>query len=159
MTWPISGKPAGWNRSPAIGSSVAVRTSGDSPFNTSVGVSFFGGLFFSASDMCFSSLWPASRTKPAFEQDRPIAARQGEQKGRDEPVRRVRSEGQVVRGEPRVSHRVAAAREPEHGVEGARAGRRDEGARSFRRACARLLSEQVVASEVADDQGALIDER
>src|SRR5690606_31227565 len=151
MTWPISGKPAGWNRSPAIGSSVAVRTSGDSPFNTSVGVSFFGGLFSSASDMCFSSLWPASRTKPAFEQDRPIAARQGEQKGRDEPVRRDRGERYVERGEVRMSHRVAAAREPERSVAVARADQRDERARRFRRACARLLSEQVVVGEVADD--------
>ena len=42
ITWPISGNPAGWNRSPTMGSSVAVNTSGDSPFKTSAGVSFFG---------------------------------------------------------------------------------------------------------------------
>ena len=40
--------------------------------------------------MCFSSWWPASRTKPAFEEDRPIAVRNGEKQGRDEAVRVVR---------------------------------------------------------------------
>src|SRR5690606_6647397 len=102
-----------------------IRTSGDSPFRTAAGESFFGGLF-SASDMCFSSLWPASRTKPAFEQARSIAVRDGEQQGRGEAVGRVRSERHIKRGEPRMSHRVAAAREPEDGVEVARAGQRDE---------------------------------
>src|SRR5690606_4617169 len=153
MTWPISGNPAGWNRSLPIGSSVAVNTSGDSPFKTSAGVSFF------ASGICFFSLWAASRAKPAFEQARPIAVSNGEQQSRSEAVGVVRGEWRVERRESRARHRVATARESVRDVEAASADQRDERARSLRRSSARFLREQVVRREFSNDQRAPVDER
>src|SRR5690606_20777981 len=120
--------------------SVAVRMSGDSPFRTSVGVSFF----FSASDMCFASWLPASRTKPAFEKNRSIAVRDGEEQGRDEPLRVASTPRHVEGREVGPGHRVAATREPYCGVEVPGSDQRHERARSLRRARACLVGEKVV---------------
>ena len=80
---PDLGKPAGWKRSrPATGSSVAVRTRGDSPFSTELGVRVI--FFFGFSGMGFVSL-PASRTKPAFVEGCTLEVRDSEEHRREEP--------------------------------------------------------------------------
>jgi hypothetical protein len=59
------GKPSRLEPVAPIGSSVAVRTSGDLPFKTSKGVRFIE-LFFCLLRHVLLLFWPASRSKPAF---------------------------------------------------------------------------------------------
>src|SRR5262245_59231748 len=123
-----------------MGSSIAVRTRGDSPLRTPAGVR----VCFSASDMFFASWLPSSRTKPAFKQDRSIAVRDGEEQGRDEARRRTSAPGHVEGREAGAGHRVPATRKPYCRVEVPRADQRNERARGAGRARASVLTEKVV---------------